>query len=71
MNICSLRKHFDELCIVLDSVETKFKVIILTEAWLGLDDISINNFQINGYTVHSSECNKNINGGVVIYLKIH
>lgn len=35
MNICSIQKHFDELCIVLDSIETKFEVIILTEAWLG------------------------------------
>lgn len=69
INICSIQKHFDELCIILDSIETKFEVIILTEAWLGLDGISINNFQMNGYTVHASVRNKNKNDGVIIYLK--
>lgn len=69
MNICSIQKHFDELCIILDNIETKFEVIILTEALLGLEGISINNFQINGYKVHASECIKNKNDGIVIYLK--
>jgi len=69
MNICSIQKHFDELCIILDNIETKFEVIILTAAWLGLEGISINNFQMNGYTVHASERNKNKNDKVVIYLK--
>jgi len=69
MNICSIQKHYDELCIILDNIKTKFEVIILTEAWLGLEGISINNFQMNGYTVHASERNKNKNDGVVIHLK--
>lgn len=69
MNICSIQKHFDELCIVLDSMEFKFEVIILTEAWLGLDNTSSNNLQMNDYTIHSSYHNKNKNYGIVIYLK--
>lgn len=44
VNICSLKKHFDELCIIIDIMETKFEVIILTEALLGLENVSINNF---------------------------
>lgn len=35
VNICSLKKHFDELCIIIDNMKTKFEVIVLTEAWLG------------------------------------
>ena len=66
-NICSIKKHFDELCIILDNIETKFEVIVLTEAWLGLDNISINNFAINGYTTYSTTNNKNQN--FVVYLK--
>lgn len=29
-NICSIKKHFDEICIVIDNIETKFEVIVLT-----------------------------------------
>ncbi|KAF0752799.1 Uncharacterized protein FWK35_00012261 [Aphis craccivora] len=58
MNICSIKKHFDELCINLDNMNTKFDVIILTEAWLGL-----------GYSTHTTLNNKNQNDGIVIYLK--
>lgn len=69
INICSLQKHFDELCIIMDNMENKFEVIVLTEAWLGLDKISITNFLMNGYTVHSTKINKNQNDGFVFYLK--
>jgi len=68
-NICCIKKHFDELCIILDNIETKFEVIVFTEAWLGLDNISINNFAINGYTTYSTTNNKNQNDGVLVYLK--
>jgi len=56
-------------CIILDNIETKFEVIALTEAWLGLENISINNFAINGYTTYSTTNNTNHNDGVVVYLK--
>lgn len=45
INICRLKKHFVELYISIDNIN-KFKVIILTEAWLDLGNISINNFSI-------------------------
>jgi len=54
VNICGLKKHFDELCIIIDNMETKFEVIVLTEAWLGLENVSINNFSMNGYSTHST-----------------
>lgn len=66
-NICSIKKHFDELCIVIDNMKIKFDVIIVTEAWLGLDNISINNFAINGYTTYSTANNTIQNYGVVVY----
>lgn len=50
-------------------MKTKLEVIILTEAWLGLINIPINNFSITGYTVHSTINNTNKNDGVVVYLK--
>jgi len=68
MNICSIQKHFDELFIILDNIKKKLDIIILTEAWLGLEGISINNFQMNGYTVHAFERNKKQNDGVAIYI---
>lgn len=46
---------------VLDSIETTFEVIILTEARLGSDGVSINDL--------TSERDKNKNDGVVIYSK--
>lgn len=61
VNICSLQKHFDELCIIMDDMGTKFEVIVLTEAWLGFYNISITDFLLNGYTVHSTKNNKNQN----------
>lgn len=59
INICSIKKHFDELCITLDSINVCFQVIILTESWLGLQNIPINNFQIDGYSMFTSKLNKN------------
>uniref|UniRef100_A0A2S2Q8B9 Endonuclease/exonuclease/phosphatase domain-containing protein n=1 Tax=Sipha flava TaxID=143950 RepID=A0A2S2Q8B9_9HEMI len=69
VNICILKKHFDELCIIIDNMETKFEVIVLTEAWLGLENVSINNFLMDGYTIHSTTNNKNQNNCVVVCLK--
>lgn len=56
MNIC------DELCIIIDGVETKLEVIVSTKPQKGLGNISINNFLINmQYTVHSTTNNTNQN----------
>jgi len=45
--LCRIKKYFDDFCLLLDYINTKFEVIILTEAGLGLAHISINNFQVN------------------------
>jgi len=50
-------------------MNTKFDVIILTEAWLGLGNISITNFSISGYSTHTTLNNKSQNDGIVVYLK--
>lgn len=28
INICSIKKHFNELCIIFDTIETKFKEVL-------------------------------------------
>lgn len=54
-------------CVVIDNIETKFEIIVLTEAWLDLDNISINNLPINGYTAYSTTNNKSQNDSAVVY----
>lgn len=54
------------LLIILKS-NSKY-ISVLTEAWLGLENIVINNFSINGCTVYSTTNSKDINDGVVVYL---
>jgi len=70
INICSLKKHFDELCIIIDNMETKFEVIVFTEAWLGLENVSINN--LNEWLFNSLDYKqKNSIDGVVVYLFVY
>lgn len=56
---------------MIDEIETSIEIIILTETWLGLDNISINNFQITGNIAYAAINNKIQNDGIVVYLKTH
>jgi hypothetical protein len=49
INICSVRKHFEELYITLDNSEVVFDVIILYETWLGNENVNANAYQIPNF----------------------
>ena len=67
VNIRSLNKNFEELKLLLLKVNFQFKIICVTETWCHSEDI--NNFQIPNYIViHQVRKNKNVGGGVCIYI---
>lgn len=65
LNIRSLNHNFEEFLILLESLDTKFDIIILTETWR-LDDLDI--FNIKGYNIFYSNGCYNQNDGVVVYV---
>jgi exonuclease III len=69
LNIRSINKNFEDLCIHIDNINIKFDMIVLTEAWLGLQDIDFNKFQIHSYSNYFTSRPKNQNDGVFIFIK--
>nr|CAI5822904.1 unnamed protein product [Callosobruchus analis] len=67
-NIRSLKAHFDELCLNVDTLNEKtvISIIILSETWI-LDDIS--HYTIKGYSSYYNEASYNKCDGVVVYIK--
>lgn len=66
-----MSKHFDYLCtyiIYVDNIKLKFDMIILTEAWLRLQDIIPDRFHISGYNNHFSYSPKNQNDLIFIFI---
>lgn len=66
LNIRSLRKHFDELVVYINSLNFSYKVIILTEVWIKTGEES--RYQIQGYNMLFQPRPDNRAGGVVIYV---
>lgn len=66
LNIRSISKNFDELSIVLESLKTKFEIIILSETWQ-IKDIHL--FHLDGYEIEYSAGTFNQNDGVVMFIK--
>lgn len=66
LNIRSLRKHFDELILYLNSINNPYKIIILTEVWIksGEED----RYQLPGYNMLFQPRPDNQAGGCVIYM---
>lgn len=66
LNIRSLRKHFDELCVYLNGLSLTYNIIVLTEVWIksGEED----RYQIAGYDMILQPRTENQSGGVVIYV---
>lgn len=66
LNIRSLKKHFDELLLLVGNNTLLFDVLVLTESWR-LD--CIDNYRIPGYVgvYNESQCNQN--DGVVVYIR--
>ena len=66
LNIRSINKNFDELLILLDSFQTKYDIIVLTECWL---NETYNPKKLAGYNNFETKINRNQNDGVVAYIK--
>lgn len=67
MNIRSIGKNFDELYILIESLNTvSLDIIVLTETW---ENYNIDNFILNGYKNYYSTKYLNQNDGVVIFVK--
>lgn len=66
MNIRSISKNIDELCIFLNQLSVEFDIIILTETFQ-LSDPNI--FRIAGYRVLYNEGDLNKNDGIIMFVK--
>jgi len=66
LNIRSIRKHFNELLVVLSSANIKFYIIMLSETWL---DNNIGKFDIKGYNCYNHYSSLNISDGIKVYIK--
>jgi exonuclease III len=66
LNVRSLRNKFDLLKVILDKCSKKFNFIVLTEVWIGSNEVNF--FNIEGYCLFS-KCNDTYAaGGVLIYI---
>lgn len=65
LNIRSIRKHFNELLVVLSSANIKFDIIMLLETWL---NNNIGNFDIKGYNCYNHYSSLNISDGISVYI---
>ena len=68
LNIRSLRKHFDELCNLLDSTPLKFNSIACIETWI-TPQADPNQLQISGYNIITENRISSMGGGVALFLK--
>jgi len=66
INIRSINCNFDELVVLLESLDLSFDLIILTETW-GVQNTNI--FNIEGYNIFYNSSNYNKSDGVVVYVK--
>lgn len=65
MNICSIRKHFEELLVVVTELDDLPDVIVCTET----RQINKNLYQIPGYQIHYNSGDLNQNDGVITYIR--
>lgn len=65
MNIRSIRRHFDELVLLLNTYTLSFDIIVLCETWPDYDF----KFLLNGYQTINSLGKLNKSGGVTIFIK--
>lgn len=65
MNIRSIRSHFDELVLLLNTYTLNFDIIVLSETWLDYDF----KFVINGYQTINSIGKLNKSDGVTVLVK--
>ncbi len=65
LNIRSLRNKFDTFKLFLDSQHKKIHIIVLTEVWIKVEELS--RYQLHGYKAILEENKNNQAGGVLIY----
>lgn len=65
LNIRSIFANFDELVLLLNSNNSNFDIIVLTETWLLYDF----KFELNGYNIINSLGKINKNDGVTVFIK--
>lgn len=65
LNIRSIFANFDELVLLLNSSNSNFDIIVLTETWLLYDF----KFELNGYNIINSLGIINKNDGVTVFIK--
>ena len=67
INARSFIHNIDDVILLLDSIETKFSIIVITETWLQNHNADI--YTINNYNaIHTTRSNTK-GGGVSIYIK--
>lgn len=66
LNIRSIGKNFDELVVLLEGLNQRFDLIILTET-RNIEDLDL--YSIPGYTNFYSEGRHNSNDGVVVFVR--
>ena len=68
INCRSLRKHFDQLEHMLDTLNLTFDIVAVTETWLTeFDDINL--FKIKDYKLETTHRKGKIGGGVAVYIR--
>lgn len=65
VNVRSYNKHIDELLVILNNFSVKFNIIILTETWTDISNLTIN---IDGFDTIVNTHKRNQNDGVVVYV---
>lgn len=66
VNITSLRKNVNSLLTEINLIKSKLDFIILSEVWIGSDEIHL--YNIPGYQLFASCNDKYRSGGVVCYV---
>lgn len=67
MNVCSLRKHFNELLVLLQDCLLNLDVICLTEVNIQEDEVSL--YKLDGFNTYTYTREKQRGGGIVIYIR--
>lgn len=66
MNICSLRKHFNEFIVLIKDCLPKLELICLTE--INIKEEEVFNYEINGYCSYYLTRPERRGGGIMIYV---
>lgn len=67
LNIRSLRKHFNQLLVLINQSKSQIDVIVLSEVNIKEDEVSC--YNVNGYSTYSKTRESTRGGGLLIYVK--